>query len=118
MAWPTTGIELIYPIVPFSKTNRAVFRDGNGHYKPIVKYGATWKHEFCTLNFQVRYDSVSEAIDFLRTNKGQSVSYSISGVQMFIRSDETNNVYIISYTKITREKQFYSKFSVTFMRVP
>lgn len=118
MAWPTSGVIVKHPVIPFTKTNRTVFRNGNGHYKAVQKAASMWKHEYCTINFLVRSDVMSDAVDFLRTYKSQSVSFSISGVQMFIRADEMNNVYIFTFTKVSREKQFYSKFSVTFLRVP
>jgi hypothetical protein len=57
-------------------------------------------------------------MNYLRSVKAVAFNLNLPGVQPFMRAAEINEVYLLGHTKPVREKQFYWKTSLTFLRVP
>ena len=113
-----TGVEILYPILPEARPNMRVFRKDDMVWTSVQKSESFWQHEYCKISYRVRQSNLATFWDSLVDARGKVVNLNHPGVQPFIRSDENNPVYVVNFTKPVREKPFYWKITVTYLRDP
>lgn len=111
-------VELLYPIEPQLNANRLVYRTDTLSWKVVSKSESHWRHEIVTLNYRVHRDAFPVFYNTLFENKGKVITLVTPGVQPFIRPDEENPAYVLNIGKPVREKEFFWRMAVTFLRNP
>jgi hypothetical protein len=111
-------VELLYPIEPQMNANRMVYRTDALTWKVVRKSESNWRHEIVTLNYRVHRDAFPLFYNALIENKGKVITLVTPGVQPFIRPDEENPAYVLNIGKPVREKEFFWRMGVTFLRNP
>lgn len=112
------SVEILYPIQPLMDASRMVYRTDSLSWKVVNKSESKWRHEMVTLSYRVHRNSFPDFYNALIENKGSVITLNTPGVQPFIRSDETNRVYVTQIGKPIREKEFHWRIAVTFLRDP
>lgn len=108
-----------YPIVPQRSSNRLNFRTDNKTWKVVQKSKNKWGHEFITIQFTIIKAAYMKTFyQFLEDNAGKVVSFSTPGFQPFLRTTETNPVYIKNFSKPQRVKPKTYTISVTLLCDP
>jgi hypothetical protein len=112
------SVEILYPIQPMMDASRMVYRTDSLSWKVVNRSENKWRHELVTLNYRVHRNAFPEFYDALLENKGSVLTLNTPGVQPFIRSDETNQVFVTQVGRPIREKEFHWRIAVTFLRDP
>lgn len=111
---PIEDIETLYPIQPTALGNTIVYRKGNGQFVQVKKSASLWRAEVVTLRHRGQETVMEELYTFLVLNKGLIVTMTTCGFQPFIRTEETNDVYIISFSAPERINAQIWELSVTY----
>lgn len=99
---PTSGVEVFYPIQPTAKSNKLVFRKDSMIWNGVQKSSSLWRHEVVTLKYQIQSGNISAFYGFHITNKGIIATLNFPGIQPFLRAAESNDVYILHFSKPKR----------------
>ena len=119
--FPTTGLQVLHPIQPATRTNKIVYSQDSKAWAKVQKSASEWHHELWTGRFRIQSANMSAMVTFLDTNKAVSITLNLPGIQPFIRTAESNSVYIVpgSFKPEREEDQpMHYVFSLTFLKVP
>lgn len=111
---PTDGVEILYPIQPIPQSNILVHSTDSREWNYVQKSSTVWRREFVTLRYRIRDTYRKAFVNALEQYKGQIVQLSTPGLQPFIRTNTSNNVYISTWTNPVLELPKHYTMSVTY----
>ncbi len=114
---PTDGVEILYPIQPKGQSNQVAFQQDSRTWLQSQKSETPWRNEVVTLKYRVKMENFRGFYSYLIDNKHGAVNLITSGIQPFIRVDQTNSVYILNVSKPILILARHYEMSVTFLNL-
>ena len=114
--FPISICEFVHPVNMDVRDNVIAFPSDAETWDQTQKSSSYWRHERVDLTFRVRAANAATFFQFLEDNKAVLVTLNIPGVQPFLRAAESNDCYILKYTKPVRERQFGWRTTISLLR--
>ena len=96
---PLDGVKTFYPVKPDPKSNVLVWPQDSREWKTLQKSASAWRHEYVSLKFRINDENYPTFLSFLVANQGKIVTLYFPGMQPFIRSTESNDVYLKTFSR-------------------
>lgn len=118
LAVPLTNVEPLWPIQPTITNNTIAYQKDSREWEQVQKSDSLWRSEITSIRFRI-FTSVSATTFYVfhNTNKNTNVELNLPGIQPFLRSDESNEVRILSYTALQQVMPTIYEMTVTYRNI-